>query len=191
MQGTAGVNAQTAVVDFESLAVGTMFGGSFGDAPGDVVFTEDGIDVSVETNLFGSFSQVTIGGFTDASFPTTPATMSNINFKFDFSNLGFDVKKVTFEYVDFGGEENLGVNGTVVELPVLTDAPAMLGGASVFVTPDNGVPGTVTILGMINSITVGGQEFGMDNVVAMAVPEPSSVCLLMLSIAAMALRRSG
>ena len=185
---SVGVYAQTAVVDFESQTIGTVFGGSFGDVPGDVVFTKDGIDVSVETDLSASFSKVTIGGFTDSSFPSTPATISNINLRFDFSNLGFEVKKVTFEYVDFGGDENLGVNDSVIELPVLINAPATLGGASVSVTSDNGVPGTVTIVGMINSITVGGQEFGLDNVVAMAVPEPSAVYLLMLSIPAITLR---
>ena len=36
---------QAAIVDFESLAVGTQFGGGFGNAPGDLVFTEDGVGV--------------------------------------------------------------------------------------------------------------------------------------------------
>jgi len=182
--GSSGLYAQTAVVDFESQVVGTIYGGSFGDTPGDVIFTEDGIDVSVETYLSGSFGRATIGGFTNSSFPTTPATISNLNLKFDFSNLAFDVGKVTFEYVDFGGNENLGVNGNILGLPSLINAPATIGGASVAVTPFRGGLGTVTIVGAINSITVGGQEFGMDNVVAMAVPEPSSLLLLMLAMSA-------
>ena len=189
VMSSVAVYAQTAVVDFESQPIGTKFGNSFGDTPGDVIFTEDGIDVSVETDLSGSFGGMLIGGAADFFFPTTPATMGGLNLKFDFSNLAFDVGKVTFEYIDFGGTENLGVNGSVVELGFGTGfggAPETLGGASI--SRVFGDPGTVTIVGKINSITVGGQELGLDNVVAMAVPEPSAVYLLMLSIPAMMLR---
>lgn len=181
-----GSSAQMAVVDFESQTVGAAFGSSSSHAPGDLIFTEDGINVSVETDLAGSFNNVVIGGFTDSDFTTTPVTISNINLGFDFSNLAYDVGKVTFEYLDFGGDENLGVNGSVVELAQLIFAPASLGGASITVTQQQGsfregyIPGTVQVIGAIESVTVGGQEFGMDNLVAMAVPEPST-CLLLIT----------
>ena len=183
-QGSA---QSTATVDFESLAAGTRFGGSAGDSPGDIVFNEDGIDVSVETDLRGSFSSVEIGGFTASSFPTTSATIGNINLGFDLTNLVFGVRKVTFEYVDSGGDENLGVNGTVVQLGRLSEAPTELDGVGVSVTESvvsGRLMGTVTLSGSIDSVIVGGQEFGMDNFIASSIPEPGTICLALLSISA-------
>ena len=174
-------SAQMATVDFESLVLGTTFGNASGDSPGDLAFTEDGVDVRLQNFTEGGFVgfiEATVGGFTDDDFPTTPMTIGNISLEFDFTNLPFDVGVVTFEYADFGGSENLGVNGSVVELGQLTDAPAVLGGATVTVTPPMGASriGTVALVGDIDTLLLGGQEFGVDNIKAV-VPEPSSALL--------------
>ena len=190
--------AQTATVDFQSLTVGTQFGGSpppLSDLPGDLVFTENGVGVHVDNFTLGGFvgfNNVTIGGFMAPFFPTTPATINNIRLDFDISGLGGPVNAATFDYVDSGGDENLVINGTVLELPDFASAPAAVAGVSVLVTSSpiaGGVEGTVSLTGSIASLAIGGQELGIDDVSFWVVPEPSSICLLMLSTAAVFLRR--
>lgn len=181
---TSAVLAQPAIIDFDSIAPGTVYGNPVGDMPGDLVLTEDGIDMSVEDftlGMFVGFFSAEVGGpVTASAFPTQALDINNINVKFDFSNVGFSVTSVSFLYADFGGEENLGVNGTVLELGLLSSAPAMIGGVNVNVTEvaiSGGVRGMVTLTGPISTVTVGGQEFGIDEVVA--IPAPASTLMLL------------
>ena len=122
-----GSGAFAATMDFEGIGLGTRYGGGEGDNPGDVVLTQGGIDMSVETFYYGSFdgfNYAEIGGQFAGFFPTTPLETNNISVKFDFSNLGFDVTLVTLEYQEFGGIDNFAVNGhTIYELTSLLDIP--------------------------------------------------------------------
>jgi len=183
-------NALAATVDFESQVVGTQFGGApLGDSPGDLVFTEDGVGVHVDGFRLGSFvgfNDVTIGGFTDPSFPTTPATLNNIRLDFDISGLGGPVTGAIFDYADFGGDENLVINGTVLELPDFASAPGSVAGVNISVTPPmgGGVLGQVSLAGPLTSLAIGGQELGIDNVRFRVVPEPASICLALVALLA-------
>lgn len=186
-----------AVVDFESLAVGTQFGSGFGQLPGDLIFTESGVAVSIDEftqGTFTGFNFVTIGGFTDPAFPTTPATINNVRLVFDPPSVdGGDVTGASFEYVDFGGSENLVINGAVAELSEFSSAPMTLGGVNVVVntvpSPILGVneAGTVVLDGVINTLEIGGQELGIDNV--RFIPEPASAAVLGLSVLTVAAGR--
>ncbi len=196
MSGPA--HALTATVDFESQVVGTQFGGSpapLSNSPGDLVFTEDGVGVHVDNftqGAFVGFISVTIGGFTDPSFPTTPATISNIRLDFDISGLGGPVTSASFHYADFGGDENLVINGTVIELSDFVATPAVVAGVNVFALWSpiaGGTKGTVTLTGPISSLAIGGQELGIDDVSFQYVPEPTSISLLALVAGAALLRR--
>ena len=187
------------MVDFESLVVGTQFGNGFGQAPGDLIFTEGGVAVSIDNftqGTFTGFNFVTIGGFTDPSFTTTPATINNVRLVFDPPSIdGGDVTGASFEYLDFGGTENLVVNGVAAELSAFSGAPLTLGGVNVVVntvpSPILGVneAGTVVLDGVINTLEIGGQELGIDNV--RFVPEPAAAVLLATGVLAMLRRRSG
>lgn len=177
-----------ATVDFESLPPGTQFGGApLPNAPGDLVFVEDGVGVHVDNFTLGAFvgfNNVEIGGFTDPSFPTTPATINNIRLDFDISGLG-PVSGAAFDFVDFGGDENLVINGTVLELPNFGAAPAVVAGVNVSVIPaGGGTPGTVSLAGPLTSLAIGGQELGIDDVRFRVVPEPTT--LLLASLAGLA-----
>lgn len=183
--------AGTATVDFESQPFGTQFGGSpapLSDSPGDLVFTEDGIGVRVDNFTLGAFvgfNNATIGGFTDSAFPTTPATLNNIRLAFDTSGLGGPVSGAVFDYVDFGGDENLVINGTALELTDFASAPALVAGVNVMVTSApmaGGVEGQVSLSGPLTSLAIGGQELGIDDVRFRFVPEPSTVSLSLLAM---------
>ena len=90
-----------------------------------------------------------------------------------------------FDFVDFGGDENLVINGTVLELPNFSAAPAVVAGVNVSVVPPGvGTPGTVSLAGPLTSLAIGGQELGIDDVRFRVVPEPTT--LLLASLAAVA-----
>ncbi len=163
-----------ACVTFEPpLVVGTQYGTPAGQHNGDVIFTSNGIVVSVHDFAFGGGG----GTFNLARVEPMPALnasqtlrINNINLGFDFSAIGFVPTRVQFEFLDQGGTENLSVNGSAVFAGDISAAPAMLGGATVSVstTPaTGGKKGVVTLTGAINAFMVGGQEFWIDNVCGM------------------------
>jgi hypothetical protein len=156
-------------------AAGTTYGAPVGQSSGDLAFSLNGIDVYVY-----NFSVLPFGtAFNRAYHTNAPVVFSpgqsirtnNINLLFDFRNVGFTVRRVTFYYLDLGGYENLAVNGAM-HVGELTSAPAMLGGTTVAVTssptsPIQGKRGTVTITGpLVKTVMVGGQELWIDSVCA-------------------------
>ena len=174
-------------MNFESIPVGTRYGAAFGDIPGSPpVLTEDGIDMTVENFILGSFTgfiRAEVGGQYGAFFPTTPLELDNISVAFDFTSLPFDVTIVTLEFLDFGvvGGTNISANnGTRFSLDTV---------------PTNIAPGVtasiendlITMTGSIDRLLIGGQELAIDNVTAL--PEPTTALLLGLTTGLLALRR--
>jgi hypothetical protein len=156
--------------------VNTMYGAPAGQVSGDLAFSVNGIDAYVY-----NFAQLPFGNAFNRAFTTVaPVSLpgqslriNNINMAFDFRNIGFTVRRVTFSYLDLGGYENLAVNGSGIYRGELTAAPGFLGNANVSVTstatppPISGKTGTVTITGsLIKSFMIGGQELWIDSVCA-------------------------
>ena len=161
-------------VDFEPpLAAGTQYGTPVGQAPGTVIFTTNGIPVSIhDFNFVGSG-----GTFNLARIELPPAPFSsgqsirtnNINLEFDFSAVGFPVSQVQFDFLDQGGIENISVNGSPIFAGNLPGAPSPIGGANIAVASSaaaGGTRGTVILMGSVNKLRVGGQEFWLDRVCA-------------------------
>jgi hypothetical protein len=180
--------AQTATVDFESIPSGTQFGGSPGlsDSQGDLVFTENGVDVRVDNftlGVFTGFNNVSI----NSDLSSNVAFVNNIVVDFDPSGLPGPVTSASFRFVDSGGGENLIVNGNKVEVSEFVSLPASLGGVGLTVNllPTGALRGTVTLEGPINSLGIGGQELQIDDVQFNynAVPEPSTCLILVGTIA--------
>ncbi len=165
-----------ATIDFESIPTGTIYGTPEGDLPGDVVLSQDGIDMSVEQFSYPpyvGFNHAEVGGQFAPFFPTQPLELNNISVVFDFANVGFDVSEVTFEFTNFGGTDNFAVNGgTVIVLDSLANLPANVGpGVTASVDGFN-----ITLTGPITSFRVGGQELVVDTIVG--IPEPATILLL-------------
>ena len=155
-------------VDFESLTVGTEYGDGH-NAQGDVIFTENDIPVSVEYFEWqsgGHFGTATVENAL-VNFGTGKImNTNNINLRFDFTGLSYNVHEVILEYVDFGGFENLSVNDEPIYVGELTAAPGFPG-VLVNVTMDpvsGGHKGMLILTGEIHSLTIGGQEFFLDNI---------------------------
>lgn len=161
-------------VDFEPpLTVGTQYGAPAGHSSGDVVFTTNGIPVSVHDFSFPGGG----GTFNVANIDLAPVPFgsgqsmrtNNINLEFDFSNIGFAPNAVKFEFLDIGGFENLSVNGSPIFAGELSAAPNPIGGANISVSTTpvaGGKKGIVILTGAVQKIRVGGQEFWIDNVCA-------------------------
>ncbi len=182
-----------ACVDFETpLAVGTQYGATASQAPGTLIFTTNGIPVSiyefrhttgaakivkrhrrphVRRDVVGSaaFGLAKIvkplAGFGQGQSMST----NNVNLEFDFSQLGFPTSQAQFEFLAMGGYQNIAVDGNPNPIFAgdLATAPNPIGGIghAVITNPAaGGVQGTMTLTGKVKSLRVGGQEFWIDNV---------------------------
>jgi hypothetical protein len=165
----------TKCVKFNTVPPDTRWGTPAGHSAGDIVHTEDNIDVAVQefywsatTTHFGSTRvrpSFTVAG--EQSINT-----NNINLEFDFTQLWFTPNKVTVIFRDTGGFENISVNGSTVIRGELESGSA--GGISwtVDATPEanpNNRIGIVTIVGNVSSLKIGGQEFWIESVCAQKV----------------------
>lgn len=183
-QSLGGVVQFTATVDFETVPMGTRFGSEAGQQAGDEVLMQDDIRMTLDQFQFGAFRgfyRAEVGGIFADFFPTVPLEINNINVVFHFNQLPFLVETVTFEFAEFGGMNNLAVNGHVIhELASLSLIPANPAPGITALVAD----GIVALIGPIESLLIGGQELAIDNVTAVGVPEPSVLALLMLGVAA-------
>jgi hypothetical protein len=165
----------TKCVKFNNVPPTAQWGTPAGHANGALVHTEDTINVTVEefywsatTTHFGSTRvkpSFTVSG--EQSINT-----NNINLQFDFTQLSFTPNKVTVIFRDTGGFENISVNGSTVIRGEL--ASGSTGGISWTVdstpegNPSNRI-GTVTIIGDVSHLKIGGQEFWIQSVCAQKV----------------------
>ncbi|HYW13929.1 MAG TPA: hypothetical protein VE871_18340 [Longimicrobium sp.] len=161
-------------VKFTPPPPGTIWGSPVGHVPGQLVHTENAIDVLVQPFHWlgggGSFNYAEIDLPPVAFGSGQVALTNNINLQFYFGNITWIPTKVYFDYLDLGGHENLSVNGSAFYIGDIAAAPPVLGGRNVNVTSFpvfGGTTGRVTIWGgSIKHITTGGQEYYIDNVCA-------------------------
>ena len=163
-------------VDFEPpLVAGTQYGQPVGQPNGTVIFTTNGIPVSIHDFVFvGSGGTFNLAQIEVAPVPFGSGQSirsNNINLEFNFSAIGFTPSQVTFEYLDLGGFENISVNGNPSPpfAGEFSAAPNPIGGAGIAVTStpvQGGRSGTVTLTGAVTRLRVGGQELWLDQVCA-------------------------
>ena len=197
--------AAAATVGFESIAVGTQYGTPTGHAPGDFALSEAGVDMTVENFFSGAFVGFNVAeisahpGPPQSFFPPSvnsshALTTNNISGRFDFSGLGYDVRRLSVHYADAGGTNNFDVNGLglqqVVDLTTLASYPNY--NVSVTAIPmGGGVYGQIDVEAApghrIKTLTLGGQEISFDNL--RAVPEPAAAALATLCMAAVGVTR--
>lgn len=148
-----------------------------GNVPGDLWFVENAIPVTLHAFHHPAPNPPSFGmAFVRPAIVGPPpfgagkiARTNNINLGFDFSGVGFTPSSVTFDWRDYGGHENLKVNGSGVFVGELTAAPSPWGGAAVAHAWWAGAgfkQGTTTLTGPVTYLRVGGQEFFLDNVCA-------------------------
>ena len=173
----------TATVNFESLLGGVAFSSVAGQSPGDLIFTENGIgvtideftrDLSLNISLF-SFAVTEANEYFDPLFSTTSVSINNVQLGFDLAELPGDVFAASFEFADLGfefddpgGVENLVINGVLVEELDFSSLPASVNGVNISVNDVESIPGgsrgRIELTGPIDSIAIGGQGLSIDDV---------------------------
>jgi hypothetical protein len=158
-------------VTVDRIPAGTEYGKTVGQTPGTLAFTENKVKVFLETFEFTSGGNI----FNLAKIEVAPVSIgrlnsircNNINLVYDFSVTGTKVKKVTLEYLDLGGSENLSINGSPMFKGDITGVPAVIAGVKVKISQTpvrGGKKGKVELSGKITKVTIGGQEFWLDTV---------------------------
>ncbi|MFB3066743.1 MAG: hypothetical protein ACE10D_09545 [Planctomycetota bacterium] len=164
-------SACKACVRFDGVPPATVWGNPPPtEPPGTLVHTEEDINVTVENFLWAGSGGTFNRAHPDAPFASASGQSlrtNNINMAFDFSGLSFTPKKVTLDFKDMGGNENISVNGSTIAKNELASGSG--GGVSWIVSSSpitGGRQGTVTITGNVQKLLIGGQEFWIDNVCA-------------------------
>lgn len=140
---------------------------------GDLAFSSNGIDAYVHnflTPLGPKFNVAYIDNAPVAFSPGQSLRTNNINLLFDFTNLAFTARRVTFSYLDLGGHENLAPNPGGTYVGELSSAPPVINGANVSVSSapvPGGKRGVVVITAPnVKRVLIGGQELWIDSVCA-------------------------
>jgi PKD repeat protein len=146
---------------------------SFGAVNTALTYTEDHIDLTFAGYDDGLGSGPSLGNaFVDNAIPGIGTDqvllLSNVNADYNLTSL-INVSRVTFDYFDGAGIENLMVNGSFLidEFGVLEGSTFTHGGIDVFITRITSgayAHGEVILTGNVQSFAVGGQQFYVDNV---------------------------
>ncbi|MGB1205945.1 MAG: T9SS type A sorting domain-containing protein [Chitinophagales bacterium] len=155
-------------IRFEGIATGDYNSSAY--SPGDVIYTENGVPMSLET-----FEWMSGGSGFYSLFINNPswsglgfgnvASPNNINVKFDFTQLPETPAYIKLEFADGGGHENIAVNGSPLYVGELTDLPSNYFPNVYASTVTTGLySGILELTGDIHTLTIGGQELEMDNI---------------------------
>ncbi len=165
MLGLPGM-AAAQLVDFEDLVLGTTY------VVGDSIPT-GGIEIKAEPFQWssggwtsGGFAQVGNSGM--AGGAGKEMVINNINLVFFPGGWGY----ATIDYGEHGGNLNIEINGDFVNFEDFIDIDGKTIGGVVVAVVDYGAPGhcagRLYLTGPINTFSIGGQEFAIDNVVLQA-----------------------
>jgi len=161
-------------LEFEDEPLGSSWGVANSNVPGDLIFSEDGVPVTIE-ELFDGTSWVFWNCSIGLADPTTGVTDGQalhygaVATEFDFTGLAEPVAEVHFEYVDWAGTENLGVNGTTIYYGQMASfptniAPGVTCSIDSWTIPSGESAGRVSLYGPVEILRVGGQQFMLDNI---------------------------
>ena len=170
---SAGLGSCDFLVDHESLALGkTWDSGTV--SPGDWIFNEDGIDVTIHELDWGTGGM----GFNECSVQVPGVVgfgynqamnLNNVCNMYHINSLGISVAEVKFEFLDYGGMENLQVNGGTLhigDLPTfpVNVAPGVVMGVTTYAIGSGAYYAEVVLTGNVQELLVGGQEFYIDDI---------------------------
>jgi len=172
------------LVDYESQIIGTEYSSATGYSPGDIILVEDNIPVLVDNIIWPTgapyFGYATVVPAFSATGDANAMNLNNIANLFDIAALGIAVEKVTFEFVTYGGDENLQVNGAPMFIGQIESAPmAIAPGVNYFVTTTavpGGLYGEAVLYGDVQKLLLAGQEFEIDNICVYEDTSTSEEC---------------
>ena len=175
------LKSQPGCLDFENFPQGPVFGPALNTLPGDTLFIQDGlIGIAQEIQYLNGDT-----GFGNAVIQGADVQWLDGQFLFMGNNalqLHYPdgAQQVCFDFFDGGGEENIAVNGSsIAVLSAFTEVENLsFPGVDIELTVDSATSntflprGTLCLTGELYSLTIGGQEFGVDNVCAVPLDAP-------------------
>ena len=184
------------ILTFEDLTLGQTYESNAGSPAAPDSFVTDGVPVVVgEFFLLPSGSTPGVNAVVRDSVVDSSITaggsgnflfMGVVNLEFDF---GGPVSQLSFLFGEFGGDLNIRVNGVLEKVNSFFTLPATIGGAGVTVellgSTVGGDLGRVTLTGNITQFSVGGEEFSIDDVDFILVPEPATMALAAFGLLAL------
>lgn len=155
--------------------------------PADWIFTEDNIPVSlheffpVSNNVGYVFNQCYIESATNLGFGSGQVMVTDsISLVFDFTRCGERRNWVKLRFADFGGIQNLEINGYQFYISGLDDAignPAP--GITLYISRDlpttSFSKATVHILGNVGHLVIGGEKLALDDICVCSKPFPVAI----------------
>ena len=157
----------TTCMDFDSYPLGTQYVVGDNQSYGTIYGEFTPFQWSNGSWTSGGVATIENGG--QARGSGNEINLNNINIRFMFGTTQPVV--ATFKYADWGGNINLGINGTLSNRNNLSDLNgSIINGVLILVTRTNvfgGHYGTVALIGLTSSIdrfAVGGQEFWVDDI---------------------------
>jgi hypothetical protein len=156
-------------MDFESYPLGAQYVVGNNQTYQDIYGEFTKFQWSNGTWTSGGIATVVNGGQAQGS--GQEVNLNNINIRFIFAAV--QPVSATFKYADWGGNVNLGINGTLSNRGDLSELNgSVVNGVLILVTRTDvpgGHYGTVALIGQSSSIErfgVGGQEFWADDICA-------------------------
>jgi len=166
-------------LDFEDLPAEGQYGPEFGQEAGDNIIVSNDLAVSIDSFFYsnGSGDLVRVSVFTDEGLLGDFGQMlfpSNASLTFRPTQNEALLSSLCFDFFYYGGSLNLGVNGQQRLLFENLNDLLELGNSELFpnvelsvdLAATDGFPiqGTLCVKGDLESLTIGGQEFALDNV---------------------------
>lgn len=154
--------------------LGAVWGAPVGTPPGAWIFTENGVPVFIDRFFFPG----PVAAYDHARIATSPvpigsgqhAYLQRVNLRFDFSNVGFPISSVTWDWYEpaAGSVVNMQADGGALYIGNIT-APAFVSGRPYGVgwTPaGTGRRGQSKIGAPVRIVQIGGEKLWIDRVCA-------------------------
>ena len=164
MVTAAPARAATVLVDFEDLVLTTQY-----NCCG-ITFNSGGMDFTTRAFQWDTGGWTTDGWAEVVNYGLACGSrqemwINNVNLEID---LVVQADHLELDYGEYGGNLNIEINGVFVNFQDMQDINGAMFGAALVTTIDYGVPGQscgkLIVDGPIDSFSIGGQEFVIDNV---------------------------
>lgn len=176
--------SQAQLMTFDTVT-GGPWGLNYGTEPGQLIFSEAGVDVYIHEFMIGetpAFGWVRAQESQYGFGTNKVLELANVCLRFDFQTLRFEPARVSLKFTDFGptqNPDNVSVNGAELlwQDLVSLDGSTIAMDVLVSVTPDPSEPGDagiVTFEGVIWELWIGGQEFCIDDLDATPPETPAA-----------------
>ena len=159
--------ASTAVAnpDFEDKTPGTVYPIGHSDVSNDINYYFTAFEEEPGVYWYAGLGEIQALGVACHAYPGNVLNLRNIFVTFDYEGSGEPPASRSLTFGWYGGTVNLAVNDDRCWAANPGSLPATLGGCDITVTSIDGGCQSIEIIGAVNKLGIGGQEFWVDDYV--------------------------